>query len=496
MPHDLDEVARALTAPPSGVDFVEIRLDLLGQPLPFGVLADRRARVIVSCRRRNPSGKSPSDEGAFEGNDADRFRILADSARNGADVVDLELDHAMHRPLLGIPPERLILSHHDFRGTPDDTELDRIVRAAARERPRWIKVATTARDLADNLRIFSLLTRHPGLPVAAFCMGEKGKAGRLLARRFGSKLDYAAIRLGGETAPGQLTVAQWKRATPGAGVTGQTPLYGLLGKSLAHSLSPDLQNAFLRATGLDGLYAPLPCDTFAGGLAFAEKLGFRGLNVTIPHKGDALKAAASLGMSARRAGAVNTLCRVRDVEAWKGFNTDASGFLAVLRSVCGPLWPIRKRVLVLGAGGAAEAVVRGLARAGGVLFVSSRSDDAGRRLAAGSGATPVPWGERRDFRGDLVVNATPLGTTPDVDETPIDGRVFRQAKAAADLVYNPPVTRFLEEARSSGCAVVSGLDMLVEQGARSFRLWTGRRAPRDHPAVRDVLDGFRTDAAR
>ncbi len=273
-------------------------------------------------------------------------------------------------------------------------------------------------------------------------------------------------------------------------MTDRTPLYGLIGRSLTHSLSPDLQNAFLRAAGLDGLYAPLPCDAFSDGLDFAEKLGFRGLNVTIPFKGDARKAAASLGTSARRAGTVNTLCRVRDVEAWKGFNTDGPAFLAVLRAACGPLWPVKKRTLVLGAGGSASALARYLAWQGAVLFVSARSDDAARRLAQEAGGTAVPWAERRDFRGDAIVNATPLGTAPTVDETPIDVRAFRQAKVAADLVYNPPLTRFLEEARSAGCTVIFGLDVLVEQGTRSFRLWTGRRAASGSAGVRGVLDSF------
>lgn len=480
IPRDLDEAAKALLEPPAGIDFIETRLDRIGQPLPFGVLAGRRARVIVTCRHRR-------DGGEFAGGDADRFRILAESLRNGADLVDLELPHAAQRAALGIPAERLILSHHDFEKTPDDAALDAIVRAAARERPRWIKLATFANILSDNLRLFSFLERHKGLSIAAFCMGEKGKAGRLLARRFGSGLDYASLAGDRPTAQGQLTIAQWRRATPSAGVTDRTPLYGLLGGSLAHSLSPDLQNAFLRAAGLDGLYAPLPSEAFADGLAFAEKLKFRGLNVTIPHKDEARKAAATLGASARRARTVNTLCRMgRGGGAWKGFNTDGPGLLKVLRGACGSDWPAGRRALVLGAGGAASAVSRYLQWGGAVLFVSSRTEAAARRLAAEAGGTPVPWAERRDFRGDLVVNATPAGTFPETGETPIDGRVFRHVKAAFDLVYNPPMTRFLEEALAAGCRTVSGLEMLIEQGARSFRLWTGRRALPDNSFVEDL----------
>lgn len=483
IPRDLGEAAKALLEPPAGIDFVEIRLDRIGQPLPFGVLADRKTRVIVSCRSRR-------DAGEFAGSDTGRLRILAESVRNGADLVDLELPHATQRSALGIPSERIILSHHDFEKTPDDTELDAIVRAAARERPRWIKVATFANGLSDNLRIFSLLERHQGLALTAFCMGERGKAGRLLARRFGTGLDYASLDSDRPTAPGQLTVAQWLRATPGAGVTGRTPLYGLLGRSLDRSLSPDIQNSFLRASGLDGLYAPLPCETFDEGLAFAEKLGFRGLNATIPHKDAARKAAAHLGHSARRAGTVNTLCRVQHGTGWKGFNTDGPAFIKALRDACGPLWPVGRRALVLGAGGAASAVSRYLHASGAVLFVSARTEATSRRLAAEAGGIAVPWGERRDFRGDLVVNATPAGTFPESDETPIDSRVFRHAKTAFDLVYDPPMTRFLKDARAAGCRTLSGLEMLIEQGARAFRLWTGRQARTDCPFAEELRNRF------
>ncbi len=478
LPSDLDAVAKLLLDPPQRLDFVEVRLDRLGQALPFGILAERRVRVIVACRH-------PRDGGEFVGSDAERLQILAGSVKAGADAVDLELPHAIERTLLGIPPDKLIVSHHDLAGTPEDGELDRIVRRAAGERPRWIKIAARAHDLADNLRIFALLTRHPNLSIAAFCMGEKGKAGRLLASRFGSKLDYVALESERPTAPGQYSHEEWLEAIPEGGLTQKTVLHGLLGKALSHSWSPRLQSVFFRAAGLDGVYAALPCDTLGEGLTFAEKLSFHGLNITIPYKEEAGRRATSLGMSARRAGAVNVLCRLPEAAVWKGFNTDGPAFLKILCKALGQDWPTQRRILILGAGGTALVLSHTLARAGVNVFVSGRSAEQTHKTAHSGRATPIPWDERQDFQGDLIVNATPVGTAPAIEESPIEETVFRHVSAAFDLVYNPPMTRFLLEARAAGCKIVPGTEMFVEQGARSFRLWTGRQAPLTDNEIRD-----------
>lgn len=500
MPPDWDAVACLFARFPEGVDAVEIRLDRIGATVPFGLLADRPARVIVACR-------SHREGGVFRGSEEERLTALAGSVANGADLADLELEAVAAGRRSGLRGDHLIVSHHDREGTPED--LEGVLRRALSCAPRIVKIATHARALSDNFRPLDLLARWArggrlpgGTDLAAFCLGEKGKLSRLLAHRHGSAIDYVSLD-GEPTGPGQYTLAEWRDAAPPGGADG--PLYALLGRSLAHAASPRLQNALLRAIGESGSYVALPCDDFAEGWETVERIACAGLNVTFPYKEEARGAARALGWSARLAGAVNCLCRrcgeptsvPRSPASggpffYKGFNTDGPALVQTLRRAAGADWPGGRRVLILGAGGAAKTAARFLVRRGAVVFLSARDRGRTERAAAASGAAPVPWRERGDFRGDLVVNATPAGQWPEEDENPIDPRVFRHVQAAFDLVYNPPGTRFLRAAREAGRLAVSGVDMLVEQAVRSLRLWTGRCVA---PAARATAAGafFRAD---
>jgi shikimate dehydrogenase len=253
-----------------------------------------------------------------------------------------------------------------------------------------------------------------------------------------------------------------------------TALAGVLGFPVAHSRSPAMQNAAFRALGLDWHYVklPVPPELFEETVRALPASGYRGANVTIPHKLAALELADSVSDAAREIGAANTL--TFDGGAIHADNTDAGGFLAALGES-----PRGRTALVLGAGGAARAVVWALRDAGAAdVSVWNRTAERAREL--GARAVELPE------RADIVVNATSVGLhDDDLSTLPLDE--IGTPELACDLVYRPAgQTPFAAWAARVGAArVVDGLEVLVRQGALSFQIWTGREAPLD--AMREEI---------
>jgi shikimate dehydrogenase len=260
----------------------------------------------------------------------------------------------------------------------------------------------------------------------------------------------------------------------------------LLGFPLAHSVTPAMYGQAFAAMGIDArcekwVTAPEGLHAAVAKLRSSEILG---ANVTVPHKEAVIPMLDELGESARQVGAVNCILHAAD-ERLAGHNTDKYGFMRSLREA--GFEPAGKRVLVLGAGGAARAAAVGLLEAGvEALTIANRHEGRARALVAGLQgklATVAPWRgpefEAACEAADLIVNTTPLGTahTGSADESPLDAAQFRAGVVAFDMVYNPQVTPFLAMAAAAGATAISGLDMLVYQGAESIRLFTGREAP-------------------
>lgn len=261
-------------------------------------------------------------------------------------------------------------------------------------------------------------------------------------------------------------------------LSGCTRVVGVIGDPVAHSLSPTLHNAAFEALGLDWVYVAFPVSRGRGAEAVAavSALGLAGLNVTMPHKEDVAGACDELTPDSAALRSVNTVVALPDGRTL-GDSTDGPGFLDALAvekiDVTG------KRVLVLGAGGAARAVILALGRAGATVTVAARRLDAAESAAAlAAGAETIPFGAVDPSPYPLVVNATPLGMSGG-DPLPVDPEALHGKQAVVDLVYHPADTPLLTAARSKGALAVNGLGMLLHQAARSFTLWTGQPAPID-----------------
>lgn len=252
---------------------------------------------------------------------------------------------------------------------------------------------------------------------------------------------------------------------------------GVIGDPVRHSMSPVLHNAAFRALGLDWVFVAFPV---AAGQAAPALLGMRalsidGLSVTMPHKTEVAGLVDRLTPLAARLGAVNTV-------AWEGtelvgHNTDGPGFLDSLRLDHG-FDPAGRVCAVLGAGGAGRAVVLALAEAGasGVVVVNRSAGRAAEAAALAPGVARV--GPADEVAGaDLVVNATSVGMGGAAGALPLDPELLQAGQVVVDIVYHPPVTALMREARARGASTVGGLGMLVHQAAHAFRLWTGEDPP-------------------
>lgn len=280
-------------------------------------------------------------------------------------------------------------------------------------------------------------------------------------------------------------------------IDGHTQLVGLIGWPVEHTLSPAMHNAAFELLGLNWRYVPLTVapgqvDAAVRGLA---ALGFRGANITVPHKQAVMAVLDSVSPDARALGAVNTILidrRPDGTATMSGHNTDAQGFIGALRQ--GGFNPEGRNALVVGAGGAARAVVFGLLGSGSAeIAVLNRTQARAQALVSDlgsvgvSGADPGLQGESRLYAlpltpetlvesartADLLVNATTVGMWPHVDRsTWPDGVPIPAHLTVFDLVYRPLETQFLRQARRSGARTIDGLGMLVRQGALAFALWT------------------------
>ena len=269
-------------------------------------------------------------------------------------------------------------------------------------------------------------------------------------------------------------------------VSGTTRVIGLLGWPVEHSMSPAMHNAAFREAKLDYTYVPFPVqpERLAQAVDAIRALNLAGANVTIPHKVAVMQYLDEIDRDALKVGAVNTIVNVQG--RLVGYNTDGQGFIRSLEEQ--GIGVKDAKVVLLGAGGAARAVVDALLSAGAALVtIAARSGDKASTLAShysGSAVTGMDWQSEalslRLAECDLLINATPLGMAPDLEKMPpVNWPVLASQALVCDLIYNPLMTRFLQQAKERGHRVVTGEGMLAGQGALAFQIWTKTAAPYD-----------------
>ena len=469
----------------AGADAVECRLDYL-DAVPTEddlrqLLAEAPLEVIVTNR---PLAEGGRFAGALE----DRLETLRQAPPAGADFVDVELTVDPDDR----PEGRTILSHHDFDSVPAD--LDGIASAMDASPAAVNKIAFAAGGPEDAFRAFDVI-RACTKPTIALAMGQPGVLSRVLAGKFGAFGTFAALEPGAQSAPGQPTLDEFKGLYRWDDVGPDTFVCGVVGCPVAHSKSPAIHNAAFAAAGVDAVYVPLLIqggaenfNRFMDALRARPWLNWRGLSVTIPHKENALAyvGADNCDPLAVKIGAVNTVTIVPD-GSLRGDNTD---YAAAIDALCDCMGIVRdqlagRHVAVLGAGGAARAVVAALAHYLAEVTVYNRTVSRGRQLAEEFDCHAAGRDDLSDLDAEIVINCTPIGMHPNVEATPMD-EIPPCVKVVFDTIYNPVETRLLAGARIAGARTVNGLDMFVNQAVAQFEIWTNTPAPRQ--AMRDVLE--------
>lgn len=460
-----------------GAKLVELRLDYIsGEVNLKRLLRDRPTPVIISCRRQ-------ADGGKWTGAENERMVLLRSAIAEGVEYVDLEDDVAGNVPRFG--KTKRIVSLHDFEKTPDDlTDVHaRLVSLGA----DVVKLATMANNPNDNVRMLELIANSE-VPTVGMCMGEMGTPSRILAAKFGAPFTYATFNHERALAPGQLSFAQMNDIYNYDQIDSETQVFGVIADPVGHSLSPVIHNAAFRETDLNCVYVPfrVPRENLAQFLKDCPKKQIKGISVTIPHKESVVEACTYVDEAVKGIGAANTLIFRDDGPA--AYNTDCQAVIDSLTKAMNlpasekPF--VSKTVLVLGAGGVSKAVVYGLVNGGAKVIVAARNLERAKPIQK-LGARLVDWDARHTINCDVLVNGTPIGMHPNVDETPFEKHRLRPSILVFDTVYNPEQTLLIKEARQKNCNVVTGVEMFIRQAARQFELFTEQPAPAD--VMRDVM---------
>ena len=458
--------------------FLEFRLDTLPKPaaaLPQiqRFLAERRDVTAIGTCRRKPNG------GHFMGSLNSEFEVLLKAAESGCQIVDLEVESAEQcsrpqlarfRASLRAAGAALLISFHDFTRT---KALDHAAERIEAFEPDFVKVVSTARTLADNLAVLRVIEDHSlAAQVVGIAMGEEGLLSRVLSPRAGAAFTFASTAEGTETAPGQVSARTLLDLYRIEQLDQATRIFGVAGNPIAHSLSPLIHNTAFRRENVNAVMLPLKVKAVDDLLTVVRGLPIDGLAVTMPLKQEVLPHLANMDPLTARIGACNTLRTGADGKLY-GFNTDVAGIVRPLEK---RLRIRGSRILVLGAGGAARAAVFGLVEQGAEVFVVNRTHETAVALARKAHAKSLKHETLAKQHFDVIINTTPCGMTGFKQALPLKENELN-AGLIFDMVYSPLETPLLQLAKSRGLAVISGLEMFVQQGARQFEIWTGKPAP-------------------
>lgn len=455
-----------------GSEFLEFRLDHLHDPYSgLTLISHLRERfpdikILATCRHRD-------NHGSFKGPLSDQITLLRSASEAGSFAVDLEIESAEKATLETAELRKrcaLIVSFHDFAGTPAlQTTKKRLYKVPADAH----KLVTTIRKPSDTQRLIEFIRTEAGnSPTIILGMSEGGVATRILAPSLGCLYTYAAPSEEKGTAPGQVSSKLMRSLYRSDKLTTQTRIYGIIADPVSHTKSPLIHNRAFHSRRLDAVYLPFQVDSAHLGewMKLANSLPVAGFSVTIPHKRRILRHLDIVEPLAKRIGAVNTVWK--KAGKWRGTNTDVDGVLKPLGKY---LRLAKSSVLIAGYGGAARAAAFALCDAGANVTVTGRDLKQANLLARAVKATVISLEAASEAHFDALIHATPVGMSPDTGASLFPHRI--PADIVLDMVYNPHDTELLKMAKAQGSTVIHGVEMLLEQAARQFEIWTGEAAP-------------------
>lgn len=488
MTSDREDLLRAVAALPADTTLAEVRLDALWPTVPdidaatddlLALVDAAKVPLLATLRPRRQGGR-------FEGPEPVRLGLLQSALRAGFAAVDLEMDGLDMAGQVGLfrPLGQVVLSHHLGGEAPCRSDGLQALLAMQDLDPAYDKFAFTASAYPDLLRGLEFIHAHHGRGgrPAVSTMQHGGAALRALAPLAGNRATYGHAPSLPPAVPGQPALADieatWRhwgltRDDLDACVRGPGQWLAVLGTPVAHSHSPALHNAWLRAAGRTQRFGALdvPASASALRLTFhaARRIGLLGASITAPHKVDAARIAEP-DATVQAIGAANCVRFEADGRAL-ATNTDVTAITRLARPHAKP----DAAALVLGAGGAARAAVHALVGLGCRVTVAARDPSKAAPLAK-LGATIVPWAQAARQQPELVVQATPLGSTA-TDTSPLPASTLARKPWVLEMVYASGPTALQRQALAAGCAVTDGEVLLAAQARDAYRFWFNEDPP-------------------
>ncbi len=464
------------------IDMVELRLDLLEEgELVSAQIFPRLCALptIATFRRVCDGGKSLLS-------DKVRMTKLHDIVLQGDfSYVDIEedvkksdlkikgeedsprLDFEAELKLKGI---KIIRSFHDMEKVPANLFSLITKQAKKGDIP---KIAVTPNTIVDVVTLFRINEELKDIKEKIIIgMGDYGVCTRILYKRVGSMLSFASED---EIAPGQLSAKSLKLLYRADQVNSRTNVYGIIGNPVLHTSSPKIHNPGFDAIHYNAIYVPFLVDKVRTFFKLAELIKIHGFSVTVPHKRDVLPYLGKITREVQQIGACNTVTRIQGM--WKGTNTDYYGFLAPIEKFIndGEI----KSALIIGAGGAARAVVWALKNHHVKVTIANRTLSKAKLLASETMSNYIELENIKSLEAttDLIVQTTIVGMSPNEDADLLENFEFAKSCYVYDLVYKPEYTKLLKRAQEKGCNIVNGSAMLLEQGKLQFEAFSGYHYP-------------------
>ena len=466
-----------------GADLVELRVDCLRrEPDLRRILAEKPSKYVFTVRRG-------VDGGLWRGSEEKRQGLIRQAVVAGCDYVDIEMDVA--REIRRYGKTKRVISYHNLKQTPAD--LLEIAQQAEEMDADIVKIATRAHSVQDAIRVLQVASRME-TPTIAIAMGEVGSFTRILGAKFGAPYTYANFNVDRNFAPGMFHYNSLIRDYHYNEINELTEVYAVIGDPIGHSLSPVVHNAAFRELGQNKVMVPIqiPAERLKETIDQLAWLKIRGYSITIPHKQGILPMLTAADGGVDRTGSCNTMILKEDGSR-VGYNTDYRAAMDSIEAAMrpegetagGPSPLEGKQVVILGAGGVARPIAFGLLRRGAGVTICNRTEENATTLAAELGCRTANWGSRATVLADVVINCTPVGMHPNVDDSPMPPAGFRAGTVAMDTVYHPENTMFLKLARDRQCKTISGVDMFIRQAAVQCHLYTDQEAPEE--VMREVV---------
>jgi len=451
-------------------DLVELRIDFIkdiDKKKLKKLLKNKKKKVIVTCRPKGMYGN-------YNGKEEKRIELIKNAIELNADYIDIEMESnnkEIKDMISNKKNSKIIVSHHNSKETPSLRELNNKYNEIKKLNPDLVKIVATADSINDNFTIFNLLKGKSGL--IAFCMGVRGQISRILAPKYGSRITFASLKEGKESASGQISIEEMKNVYNIDLINNETKVVGVIGEFAENSMSKYMHNASFKEKKLDFIYIPFKVkkEELKEFINNLRKFGFAGASVTIPHKVEVMKYLDKIDETAKQIGAINTV--VNKNGKLIGYNTDYYGAVEALKE---KIKLKNKKALVVGAGGGARAVVYGLKKENAGITITNRTMEKARVLAK---EFNVKFDGMKNIKqliknNDIIINTTSVGMAPNTNESIINGNDLIKGKLVVDIVYKPSETKLIKLARKSKCSVITGDRMLIYQAIGQFKLWTGQ----------------------